>query len=295
MVTKAGDNSQTYKEIIKVIKKDYANGFVFSSTSLRLLSDKAGCEVTEKMQEQLKQLLFKRNDDVYYIIDLIAAKNVRDALLSQAKYALDKIGYFEINELYEVNKDSIHTGVIRDLADFENFYSFLDSENVRCVGKHGFRIARFRGKSIDELFGAAADSAYEIAHNEYGGVITIDDLLDAFPLCSAQLIGYILKTYSEMLVRTEINEVMCFQTIDALGLTEEFSQQLAEMLDNMDDLEIPPSDSILHAILSTNMNVNFKIEYGIPDDKVFRRLISLYYKASPSREWKSGLFTEVTD
>lgn len=295
MVTKASDNSQTYKEIIKVIKNDYANGFVFSSTSLRLLSEKAGCEVTEKMQEQMKRLLFERNDEVYYIIDVIATKSERDALVSRAKYALEKIGYYEINELYEANRNSLNNGIIRDLADFEDFYSFLDGENVRCVKKHGFRIARLRDKSIDELFGAAADKAYEIAHNEYGGVITIDDLLDAFPLCSTQLIDYILKTYSEMFVRTEINDVMCFQTIDALGLTEDFSQQLVETLDHMGALEIPPSDSILHAILSTKMNVNFKKEYGIPDDKVFRRLISLYYKASPSREWKAGLFTEVTD
>ena len=295
MITKTSDNSQTYKKIVETIRNDYTNGFVFSSTSLRLLSDKIECECTEKMQEQLKQLLFKRNDEVYFIIDVIASKDIRDAILSQAKYALDKIGYLEINALYEKNKNNLHTGIIRGLADFEDFYSFLYGENVRCVGKHGFRIARLRGKSIDELFGAVADKAYEIAHNEYGGVITIDDLFDAFPLCSAQLIDYILRTYSEMLVRTEINDVMCFQTIDALGLTEDFSEQLAETLDNMDALEIPPSDSILHAILSTKMNVNFKIEYGIPDDKVFRRLISLYYKANPSREWKAGLFTEVND
>ncbi|MEA4831022.1 hypothetical protein SDC9_78558 [bioreactor metagenome] len=295
MVIKASDNIQTYNEIMKVIKNDYANGFVFSTTSLRLLSEKARCEVTEKIQEQMKRLLFKRNDEVYYIIDVIATKSERDALVSRAQFALEKIGYFEINELYEANRDSFNNGIIIDLADFENFYSFLDGENVRCVGKHGFRIARLRDKSIDELFGAAADKAYEIAHNKYGGVITIDDLLDAFPLCSTQLINYILKTYSEMLIRTEINDVMCYQTIDALGLTEEFSQQLAETLDNMGTLEIPASDSILHAILSTKMNVNFEKEYGIPDDKVFRRLISLYYKASPPREWKAGLFTEVTD
>jgi hypothetical protein len=43
------------------------------------------------------------------------------------------------------------------------------------------------------------------------------------------------------------------------------------------------------------LGVNFKVEYNIPDDKTYRRLIATYYKDAPKREWKYGKFAGVSD
>jgi len=134
-----------------------------------------------------------------------------------------------------------------------------------------------------------------ITHDEYGGVISEDDLRNRFPAFSSTLLANIIKEHAEELVKTEINGIICYQTIDAFGLSDEFPNILAETLSQLDDLGLTPSENVLHTALSIRLGVNFKDEYNIPDDKTYRRLIVTYYRDTPKREWKRGIFAKVTE
>ena len=109
------------------------------------------------------------------------------------------------------------------------------------------------------------------------------------------LLARILKEHTEQLVKTEINGIVCYQTLDALGLTDDFSETLADVLEEIDNLGLTPSEDILHTALSIRLGVNFKSEYNVPDDKTYRKLIEMYYKSSPARKWRGGVFAEESD
>lgn len=89
--------------------------------------------------------------------------------------------------------------------------------------------------------------------------------------------------------------MVCYQTLDALGLSDEFSDTLAEVLEQISDLGLTPSEEMLRTALSINLGVNFKEEYNIPNDKTYRRLIETYYKNAPKRKWIRGIFAEVPE
>jgi len=134
-----------------------------------------------------------------------------------------------------------------------------------------------------------------VANDEFGGVISEDDLHVKFRAFSTDLLTKIIKRCAEdRLVHTEINDVVCYQTLEALGLPENFSDMLAVTLERIDELNLTPNEEILHTVLSLALGVNFKEEYNLPTQKIYRRLIAVYYKGEPLRQWHRGVFREVT-
>lgn len=194
---------------------------------------------------------------------------------------------------YTYFADNVNERAIRNVYDFETFYEFNNRRQIRCVAYYGTRIARIHNKSIRDLSLDIAEKIISIARNEYGGTVNEDDLRDRFPAFSVDLLGNIIKEHTEELIKTEINGILCYQTLDALGLSDEFSKTLVEVLEQIDDIGLIPNEEVLHTALSIRLGVNFKAEYNIPDNKTYRRLIAAYYKGVPKREWKRGIFVEV--
>jgi hypothetical protein len=154
------------------------------------------------------------------------------------------------------------------------------------------RIARIN-KSVKDLSVGIAAQIMAMTHNEYSGTINEDILRDRFSAFSADLLTSIIKEHADELIKTEINGIVCYQTLDALGLSDEFSDTLVEVLEQIEDLGLILSEEVLHTALSIRLGVNFKAEYNIPDDKTYRRLIETYYKNVPKRKWLRGIFAKV--
>lgn len=287
--------SEIPEAVLKALSSDYRNGFKFDSMAIRLLSSKVGFNINDALQDKLKHLMFQRNDDVYFLPDTIADSETMKDITDRADLLIEKYKCFELSELYFCEKQGINNNCIRDIMDFEDLFKFLYNGQIRCVGKYGTRIARTRGKSLYEIFGTIADKINTLAHDKYGGVLSEDDLKMEFRGFSLELLNNVIKEYTDDLVKTEINGIICYQTLDALGFPDDFSDLLAETLDEIDKLELMPSEEVLHTALSLKMGINFKSEYNIPDDRTYRRLITVYYKAKPQREWKGGVFAEVSN
>ena len=281
--------------VIKALALDYPNGFTFDTTTVRLLTDKAGVSIDENIQSILKQTMFRRNDNLYFLVDTVADLETREKIVDTADNLLANYGCFEISELYSLFADNLNNRCIDGLDNFVMFYEFINKSDVRCVTSHGTRIARVQGNNLRNLFLNIAVLITTIVHEEFGGVVSEDDLQAKIPAFSTRLLEQIIKEAAEELVKTEINGIICYQTLGALGLSDEFSIVLSEVLAMVDDIGLTPSEEAIHTALSLKMGVNFKAEYNIPDDKTYRRLIAAYYKETPRRKWKRGIFAEVGD
>jgi phage anti-repressor protein len=281
--------------VIDILTSDYPNGFVFDTTAIRLISDKSGIDVDDSIQSALKREMFHRNDDVYFLLDTVATAETCREITDFADTLLDNYGCFEVSELYAFFIDHLNERCIDGVENFEALYKFINKRDIRCVTTYGTRIARVQTKSIYDISLDIARKVTVIVHDEYGGAISEDDLRNRFPVFSTTLLANIINKHAEELIITEINGIVCYQTIDTFGLSDEFSNILTETLLQLDDLGLIPSEDVLHTALSIRLGVNFKDEYNIPDDKTYRRLIVTYYRDTPKREWKRGVFTVVQD
>jgi len=282
--------------VISVIRKDYAGGFRFSATALRLLSNKSGVSIDENMQSVLKQQMFRRNDGIYFLFDSITNAETRKDIVEFADKLLNEYGCFEVPELYAIYADNLKN--ISSAEDFESFYKQIGNRNVRCIAtpQLGNRIARFNNGNVWGIFTTIAKKIVDVTNEEFGGVVNEEDLHTRFCAFSIDLLAKIIKySAGEKLFRTEINGIVCYQTLEALGLPGNFSYTLAETLERLDELNLTPNEEVLHTALSLALGVNFKEEYNLPDQEVYRRLVSVYYKAEPPRKWKYGVFSEVID
>jgi hypothetical protein len=285
------------QSIIAVLSEDYAAGFRFDATALRLLSNKTGVEIDKNMQSALKQQMFRRNDDVYFLLDVVADMETRKDIADCADSLLGEYSCFEISELYALHVNRLNPKCIGGADDFEKFYERVGNRDVRCVAapRIGNRIARYSNGNVWETFGTIAQKIIAVANDEFGGVVSEDDLHQKFRAFSADLLAKIIRNcVGDELLRVEINGIVCYQTLNALGLPDDFSDMLSDTLYRIDDLGLTPSEEVLHTALSLALGVNFKAEYNIPDQATYRRLVDVYYKADPPREWKHGVFGEKT-
>ena len=130
-------------------------------------------------------------------------------------------------------------------------------------------------------------------YDDYDGVINEDELKCRFTGFSIEVLSKMINQYAKTLFKMEINGITCYQTFDTLGLPDDFSMLLSDAFSQISELGLEPTLDVLNTVLSIQMGVNFRNKYSITDNQMFRRLISMYYKPEPQREWKGSIFVEV--
>ncbi len=282
--------------LIETLNRSYSMGFRFETTYINLLSNASGVEIDEKMQSALKRLMFRREDGVYFLLDTVADAATRKDIVDFADAYLEEYGCFEIPEFYKLYVDKVNSTCIRNADDFESFYEQIGKSEVRCVQAPyvGNRIARYSSGSVWGTFKEVAEKIVAVISEEYYGSCNEEDLHTKFCAFSTDLLGKIIKQCAaDDLIRVEINGSVCYQNYDALGLPENFSEMLAEALERLSDIGLDLTQDALHTTLSLKLGVNFKAEYNLPDWDTYRRLITAFYKAEASREWKYKIFGEA--
>lgn len=285
-------------ELIEALNRNYSSGFRFETTYINLLSNAAGIEIDEKMQTALKRIMFSRDDGIHFLLDVVADAATRKDIIDFADSYLQEYGCFEIPELYKLYADKVNSACIRNANEFESFYEQIGKSGVRCVQAPyiGNRIARYSSGSVWGTFKEVATKIVAVISEEYYGSCNEDDLHTKFCAFSMDLLGKIIKQCAaDELIRVEINDSVCYQTYDALGLPENFSEQLAEVVERMDEIGLILNRDALHTALSLKIGVNFMAEFNLPDWDTFQRLIAAFYKGEPHREWKHYIFGEVTN
>lgn len=283
--------------LVEVLTQNYVSGFRFDTTALLLLGAATGVEIDEHMQAVLKRKMFRRDDGVYFLLDTVADAPTRNDIVEFADTCLQKYGCFEIPEFYKLYEDKVNPKCIGNADDFESFYEQIGNSGVRCVAapQIGNRIARFSNGNVWGTFKEISAKIVAAITDEFYGSVNEEDLHSKFSAFSTDLLAKIIKNCAaDELVRVEINGSICYQTFDALGLPENFSDVLSETLEKLEDIGLKPSQDVLHTAISLKLGVNFLSEFNLPDWDTYRRLITIFYKAEPRREWKRNIFGEVT-
>jgi len=284
--------------LIEVLTQNYASGFRFDTTALLLLGAASGVEIDERMQAALKQKMFRRDDGIYFLLDTVTDASTRNDIVEFADAFLQEYGCFEIPEFYKLYEDKVNPKCIGNADDFESFYEQIGNSGVRCVAapQIGNRIARFSNGNVWGTFKEVSAKIVAAITDEFYGSVNEDDLHSKFSAFSIDLLAKIIKSCAaDELVRVEINDSICYQTFDTLGLPKNFSDVLSATLEKLGDIGLEPSQDVLHTAISLKLGVNFLSEFNLPDWDTYRRLITVFYKAELRREWKRNIFGEVTD
>jgi hypothetical protein len=283
------------KVLLGVLAKESEKGFRFDTVAIRQLSERTGIDIDYDTRDALRRMIFRRSDGACFLIDSVADANLRNAMIGKADEWLKEYGFFELEELRKLFSDQLNEMAVREPEDFKAFYEILKTHAVHCVTFKGLKIVHLKEKSRDDVLSDLSKKIIEATRNEFGGFIDEKTLKSRFPAVSVELISNVVTNRSDELIKTETSNNAYYRTFDAPVLSEEFPEMLKDTLDQLDRLEIEPSESVLNTALSLRLGVNFKQEYGVTHQATFKRVISDNYKGHPMRRWKSGLFLKTTN
>lgn len=275
--------------IIEAIKKYYPNGIRFDGTVIKLLEEHAGVSISNEATETLPKVMFRRNDGLYFFTDMLCTSEQKMLLDKAGIYeALEKHGCIALSVLYEqyTNLSQEEQHGIRDERDFADYLLFLMPNIIRLSTVYKERIIRKATiTSADAVEYAAKCVLTEI---EKRGCVSQDELLECFPRFSPLLLNGLLEKCSDHIFPAYINDILCFQTAEAMGLDESIQQAITTIFGEIEELGLPANLDVVHALLSHSLGYNFRDSFCVPDDKTFRRIISWCYRGDCLHMWKFG-------
>lgn len=285
--------SETLKELGDIFMSEYSNGFDFTATAVRLLNERVKIEITDEVIKLLKSHMFRRGDNLYFWPSAVVSDEVNVEIFTMATEWLNKYICFEMAKLYETFNQKVSGGAIRNLEDFFAYYKYINSLDVRDYCCWDYKIIAFPGTKKWQIEQQLVKNILDEI-NDSGGVIPEDELVDKFPNISRELIGELLKYYGHTVIKTEINDLLCYQSLDSLGLPDGFSEILTKVIAELEEIELKVTEESLHTALSLMLRVNFKAEYNLHNNKTYRQIIAAYYDgSSEKREWNRNTFSVV--
>lgn len=294
LVSDAGKVERMIPEsLLSAIRQYYGGGMRFDDTVLRLLEENSDIKISKDMEIILKSRMFRRSDNLYFLPDMVSGKEQLALLERQA--ILENVANFGCVDIHALYSDFCRCGAetcLRNEDDLADYVAFaLPRVDIRIASVLRTKIIRKTGVSVRETLEQSANRV--VCTIKQSGCITEDELLILFPVFSDLFLHGLLEKYTDEIVPAKINDFLCYQTVESMGLEPGFSSILNEVLEEADRLSLPLSKDIIHAMLSVRLGYNMREEFNIPDDKTFRRIISVYYTGSQPRAWKSGSFVEV--
>ena len=280
------------EKLLLSIRQFYGNGMRFDETVFRLLEERSGTKVDKTIKNILQSNMFCRSDGLNFLPEMAGSK--KQLALLERQTLLEKIANFGCVDLRALYLEFCSYGAkacLRNEDDLSDYLSFTLPKDIRIANALGTKIIRKIGISISETLEQSADKV--VCAIKKGGCVTQDDLLLLFPVFSEQFLRGLLEKYTDGIIPAQINDFLCYQTIESLGLEADFSSMLNDILEETDKLSLSPTQEIVHAMVSVRLGYNLIDEFNIPDGKTFRRIISAYYTGNRPRVWRAGCFREV--
>lgn len=272
------------------IINNYSMGMRFDDTVLRLIGDRLGIQIDEDIWKVLRGEMFKRGDDLYFFDAMIADPNECMRIKAQTQSDLEAFGLCEIDVLYERFLAKSENTCIRDADDFADFLMHLLPNSIRIATIAKTKVIYRRDTSKKDSINTLTRHLIETISEK--GSVTQDDLIADYSVMSEQLLGRLLDKRSDEVIKTTINGIVCYQSVNGLGLDESFSETLNSVLERIEELDLQPNCEVIHTFLSIEYGLCFRDAYLIQDDQTLRRIIARYYTGKIPRTWKAGCFTE---
>lgn len=280
------------KVLLESIRQYYPNGLRFDDTVLQLLEEYSGCEINERIRTELRKIMFGRRDGLWFLPEMVVNAVQGFSLQSGSILEmLDKYGCVVINVLYKYYRANGDNMLLRNENDLEDYLMFLMPNDIRIVSKLNNKVIRKTGVAFKDVAQKTTQMVVETIKEN--GCMTQEEILSTYPVFSETFLKKLLEKYTDEIVVTKINDYLCYQTIESLGIDSDFSLNLHAVLDEIRKLSLKPSQDIIHALLSVRLGYNISEEWGIQDNETFRHIISMYHSGERQRTWKAGCFVEA--
>lgn len=288
-------NASMPEPIFSALTNNYQSGFRLEPTFIKMLATIAGLEINSHTCEIIKEHMFYRSDGIYFLTNSIVNCDIYKLICTDIISSISKFKCFEIETLYNKFHDKINSNCIRNLKDFNDFIQYeFKFFTYNLYPGTSIKIAKTSSLSIKSTFNVLSLNIVNFIKNKFDGYCNYNDLHEEFALFSSRLLEKIIKDYaSDTIIVLKINDNICYQTFETLGLPENFSHIVNNIMNDFSQINLVPSQEALHTALSLNLKVNFMEEYNLPDWETFRRLIKLYYNASIPRNWTGKVFCEA--
>ncbi|MBM6926381.1 hypothetical protein [Pseudoflavonifractor phocaeensis] len=294
MLTPADEDLEIPEQLLDSIRQHYAGGLRFESTVLRLLEDHVGCVLDNQILTKLRCAMFQRRDGLFFLRDAVANEAQRSAVAGDViQDALNQYGCIVLETLFKQFLAMGSSTCIRDLGDFADYLTWEIPCSIRFGRVMNIKIIKNRGLSAS----AAAEAAAEkVVHTlEQHGCVTEGELLEWYSYYSVEFLRKLLDKYTDNIVQTNINDIICYQTVESLEIDSAFPAVLNAVMDDVRRLSLTPSQDIIHALISVRIGYHFRDAYNIGDDRSFQRIVSLYASALERRVWRARCFVEETE
>jgi hypothetical protein len=231
----------------------------------------------------------------YFLLEQITGETTRNEILQVSNDFIDKFECFDISMLYSLFEKRTDIKHIKNCSTFADFYRHIANDKIQFfkISNNGFVVMN---KSMTEIIKTlSTEITSTIASKNYGDNVPDYDLQEIYNCFSTATLFTIIKKYiNDKIIYIDIDGTTYYRTLESLNLPDDFSITLLSIFTKIIELNLDPSDEIIHALLSVNLEYNFKEQYNI-DKHAFRQIISIYYDdPSRKREWKGGNFSEVS-
>lgn len=279
--------------IMDAIRSNYPNGLRFDDTMVALLEKTLSIKIDQSTRATLEKIMFCRRDGLRFLSDDIGNQEQRqlvskDSILER----IQEYGCVELASLFSFFTNAGTASCFRDEDDFGDYLMFLYPNDIRINCPLNSKIVRRRDELVEDVLKIAASKVKKTIEGK--GRVAQKEIIKSYPLYTAVLIDALVAKYANNIVSTKINGIPYYQAVESLEFVNKgFSQTLNSVLDEIEAINLTPSQEAIHALLSIKLGYNLRLKYGISDDKTFRYIVSLYYSGSQKRNWKAGNFVKV--
>lgn len=280
----------TTAELLAVLARERPNGVSFDPMAVRLLRQKVPFE--DWQIEDLKAAMFQLRSELWFSLAMISDDEPRLAFERQAMEWLREHGCFSVEQLL---RD--FCGGFRHIATQEDCAALLRhlGFTVAVWGKNG-HFCFLPPSSLNESLAAISETIAGWLE-EADGTLPFHEIEEAMPHLTAEVLEGIRTQFLPEVHATEVGEMPCWCSTEAIHLPEDFSEKLTTAVDTLVALDEKVSAAKLEFALNLFYRIRFREEYALLDNDTFMRVCAKHYhgmkNAFPHRKKRRAKVDDV--
>ena len=281
------------REIENVVMQSFPAGFLFNAATIKLLESTLGRECSKGELRDLRREMFKRSDEVYLLPAMVAEEKVIGDLLARIRGFWEAYGCFALSVLYKEFE-----GKLKNLTNPDSdFRLFLQKavlpqfpEGGKVFGKLQRQLCIPEDAEEEETIKNLAERVRGVLL-ENGDAMLQEDLLGNLFYLNAPIIEMLLKESIPDAVEIKVDEQSYWKLVEFFYLPDDFKDFLQEAIRRMESNHAAPSLQALSEAMELQYGADFRSDYAIDDDDVFKQVIAVN-TAGEDYVWNRNVFVK---
>lgn len=270
------------------IAEHYPDGFDFKSTSKRLVELRVMKNFSEDVEAWLKGLMFECVDGTWLFPDAVMSEEIRERAVTKAKEWISGGGLFAI----EAFRKEFESDERKKLGhqDYERFFVKYIAEKIHCRARGPKSCKVCVAKEIeDETAWCTVAAPVRRKLSDHGDAMSIEELLIDNQHLSKAAILHLGERVIEDVVFFEADGIEYLKLLEAYYLPNDFSVSLLEIVKETECEGGAASVVLLESGLNNRYGDNFRVNYGLEDDAVFKQVIEKSFD-NKAYNWNRDVF-----